>query len=138
MGRDQAGWHVVGEQFSTIGDHIKAHFDQPSAHAVKERKAFEDSLHQLIALVEEGLAAVGETVRDPQIRTDVGKAAESVRAAVTASLQVASKQTRPAAPRAGRRPAKKGEATSARRAATASKRPAARGSAGAKATKGAA
>lgn len=111
-------WEQVGEQFESLGDHLRSHFDEVSTDAAAERAAFERSIRGLLGALEGGFGAARKAVRDPALREDVTKVAESVRAALLATFEDAGEQVRERLNRPARavRPAAK-QAPAARKSA---------------------
>ena len=88
MGHLEESWNEVGDQFKKLGARLKQHYeDQGSGEGVEE---FEESLDESMQRLGEGLqaavAAVGDSVDDPELKADVRDAAGSLFSALGATF----------------------------------------------------
>lgn len=94
MATQVKAWQQVGEQFDTLGTHLRAHFDEVSTQATAERAAFEKALRALLGALEKGFGTAGKAVRDPALREDINELATSIREALLAIFETTGDQVR--------------------------------------------
>lgn len=80
-------WDDVGEQFAELGNRIKEQVDARIAFEQVDNRKIDDALRTLVDAVDGVLTAIGDTMRDPEIRDDVKQAASSFGDAVASSLR---------------------------------------------------
>lgn len=87
-------WRQVGENFESLGTHLRSHFDDVSAEASAERAAMEKSIRGLLAALDNGFDAARDAVHDAQLRDDVTSVGTAVREALLATFESAGTQVR--------------------------------------------
>jgi hypothetical protein len=85
-------WNDVADQFSDLGLKLRLHFDETVQARPDEtvKKALED----LRDAVEQAFTAVGNVVKDPAVKDDVGEVARSLREALSTTFTEASADLR--------------------------------------------
>jgi hypothetical protein len=94
MATPAEAWQQVGEQFDTLGTHLRTHFDEVTTQATAERAAFEKALRALLGALEKGFGTAGKAVRDPALREDINEVATSIREALLAIFETTGDQVR--------------------------------------------
>jgi hypothetical protein len=100
MAQSSKAWDQVGERFVALGTQMRKRADQMSKGATVDRAAFERSVRDMYAALEDGFGLAGKAVRDPKIRRELSNVAQSVREALSATVESAGEQARERLPRA--------------------------------------
>lgn len=75
---DHERWDAVGRQFNDLGRKVRERYEQTAGEAGPDEERVRDALRVLTDALDRAFTAVGEAVRDPVFREDVGKAATSL------------------------------------------------------------
>lgn len=73
--------------------------DEMTKGTALDRAAFEKSVRDMFAAIEDGFGLAGRAIRDPRIRKDLSNVADSVRQALLATVESAGEQVRERLPR---------------------------------------
>ena len=125
-------WDQVNERLVALGTHVRTSADKMSKGTAVDRAAFEKSVRDMFAAIEDGFGLAGRAIRDPKIRKDLSNVADSVRQALFATVESAGEQVRERLPRAPakRSPKPTGRKTAAPKSATRKVAPARKATAG--------
>jgi hypothetical protein len=107
-------WDQVNERLVALGTQVRTSADKMSKGTAVDRAAFEKSVRDMFAAIEDGFGLAGRAIRDPKIRKDLSNVADSVRQALLATVESAGEQVRERLPRA---PAKRSSKSTGRKAA---------------------
>ena len=100
-------WDQVNERLVALGTQVRASADKMTKGTAIDRAAFEKSVRDMFAAIEDGFGLAGKAIRDPKIRGDLSNVADSVRQALLATMESAGEQVRERLPRVpGKRSAK--------------------------------
>jgi hypothetical protein len=91
MSESKAKWDDVGDRFTALGRKLKSHYDanaQPSAPRDEaEQDQVRDALRQISDALDAGFTAIGESLRDTEVRDDFKQAGNAIADALTASIE---------------------------------------------------
>lgn len=93
-------WDQVNERLVALGTQVRTSAEKMTKGTAVDRAAFEKSVRDMFAAIEDGFGLAGKAIRDPKIRKDVASVAESVRQALLATMESAGEQVRERLPRA--------------------------------------
>ncbi|HWS47441.1 MAG TPA: hypothetical protein VN636_16380 [Acidimicrobiia bacterium] len=79
-------WDDVGSRFSEIARHIRQRYDANIAFSEDEAKKVDDALRQLGDSLDASFTAIGDSMRDPEIRVELKQAGIAVADAVAATF----------------------------------------------------
>ena len=108
-------WDQVNERLVALGTQVRTSAEKMTKGTAIDRAAFEKSVRDMFAAIEDGFGLAGKAIRDPKIRKDVSSVAESVRQALLATMESAGEQVRERLPRA---PGKRSPTSTGRKAAS--------------------
>jgi hypothetical protein len=86
MSESKAKWDEVGDRFGALGRKLKDHYDA-NAHAGPEQAKVNDALRQIGDALDAGFTAIGESLRDVQMRDELKQAGNAIGEALNASLE---------------------------------------------------
>jgi Flp pilus assembly pilin Flp len=86
MSESSSAWDQVGEKFTELGQRIKNQFDARSAFGDAEREKVDDALKKLSDALESAFSAIGDTMKDPDIRSQLKDTANTLANAVTTTF----------------------------------------------------
>lgn len=93
-------WEHVNERLVALGTQLRKSADKMTKDAAVDRTAFEKSVREMLAAIEDGFGRAGKTIGDSKIRKDLSSVAESVRQALLVTIGSAGEQVRERLPRA--------------------------------------
>ena len=108
-------WDQVNETLVAFGTQVRTSAEKMTKGTAVDRAAFEKSVRDMFAAIEDGFGLAGKAIRDPKIRKDVSSVADSVRQALLATMESAGEQVRERLPRA---PGQRSPKSSGRKAAS--------------------
>jgi hypothetical protein len=85
MDDSKAAWDAVSDQFTRIGERIKERYDARAAFGDDKAK-LDDALQSIVEALDNTFTAIGETLRDEEIRNDLKGAAMAMGAAFSTTL----------------------------------------------------
>ena len=85
MSESKAKWDEVGDRFTALGRKLKTHYDE-NAQTKPEAEKAQDALHQIGDALDAGFTAIGESLRDTQMRDELKSAGVAITDALSASL----------------------------------------------------
>jgi hypothetical protein len=80
-------WNEVGKSFEALGLKLKMHLEQGVDES--NRESFQTALKNFGTVVEQGVAAMGNAVRDPAVQADLDRVAASIREALASTVDQA-------------------------------------------------
>jgi hypothetical protein len=86
MSESTAAWDQVGERFTELGQRIKSQFDARTAFGDAERAKVDDALKKLTDALDAAFSTIGDTMKDPDIRSQLKETATSLANAVTTTF----------------------------------------------------
>jgi hypothetical protein len=85
MSESKAKWDEVGDRFGALGRKLKDHYDA-NTNAGPEQAKVHDALRQIGDALDAGFTAIGESLRDVQMRDELKQAGNAIGEALNASL----------------------------------------------------
>jgi len=85
MDDSKAAWDAVGDQFVRLGERIKDRYDARAAFG-DDRAKLDDALQSIIETLDNTFTAIGETLRDEDVRNDLKGAAMTMGVAFSTTL----------------------------------------------------
>jgi molybdopterin converting factor small subunit len=82
----KAAWDQVGERFSELGQRLKQQYDARAAFTPEESQQVDDALHKLTDALDSAFTALGDTLRDQDVREQLKGTATSLASAVTTTF----------------------------------------------------
>lgn len=92
----KAKWNETGAALSGLGAKLKTHYEQSSGSEGDSRQEVGEALARLGDAVREAFDAVGAAAKDPEVREDVKRAANSLTEALVSSFEEAGREVREA------------------------------------------
>jgi hypothetical protein len=86
MSESSAAWDQVGEKFTELGQRIKHQYEARAAFGDAERQKVDDAVKKLADAVESAFNSIGDTMKDPDIRSQLKDTANSFANAVTTTF----------------------------------------------------
>ena len=88
MSQLDEAWNDVGEQFKKLGSVFKEHYDEYGVDEAVDvsDEAFEDAMRSLGEGLRAAVGAVGDSIKDPELATDVRDTAGSLFTALGATF----------------------------------------------------
>jgi len=77
-------WDEVGDRFSALGRRLKELYDERDGE--RQRENVDEALRRLGDVIDAGFAAVGESVRDPGVRSELNGAANAIGEAIRTTI----------------------------------------------------
>ena len=62
-------WDEVGERFGQLGRHLKDRYDAQTTFGEADKAKLNDALHQIGESLDAGFTALGDSLRDPAMRS---------------------------------------------------------------------
>ena len=86
MGETKQKWDEVGDRFNDLGKRLKDRYDANAAFGDEEKEKVNDALRQLGDALDAGFTALGDSVRDTEMRAELKKAGVAVGDAIAATF----------------------------------------------------
>src|SRR5438046_1720189 len=96
MGETKQKWDDVGDRFNELGKRLKDRYDANTAFADEDKEKVNDALRQLGDALDAGFTALGDSIRDPDIRTEMKRAGVAVGDAIAATFNEVADEIRKA------------------------------------------
>lgn len=80
-------WEEVGNRFGALAQHVKDRFDARAAFGEAEKAEVEGALRKLGDALESAFDAIGETMRDPDIRDELKGVATTLGEALSTTFR---------------------------------------------------
>jgi len=87
MSDAKAAWDEVGDRFSHLGKQIKDRYEARVAFAEQDKACLDDAVKKLGDALETAFAAIGDTMRDAEIRAQVKDTAAAMGSALTTTFR---------------------------------------------------
>jgi Flp pilus assembly pilin Flp len=87
MSETSAAWEQVGERFTELGQRIKQQFDARAGFGEEEGEKVDDALQKLSNALDAAFTAIGDTLRDDDVKTQLKETASAFGSAVTTTFQ---------------------------------------------------
>jgi hypothetical protein len=94
-------WDEVGERFGELGRHLKERYDSQSAFGDDEKTKVNDALHQIGESLDAGFTALGDSLRDPAMRSDLKDAGAAIADALSSTFKDVADELKKAVKRDG-------------------------------------
>jgi len=94
-------WDDVGERFGLLGRHIKERYDAQASFGEAETAKVNDALHQISESLDAGFKALGDSVRDPAMRSDLKEAGAAIADALSSTFKDVADELKKAVKRDG-------------------------------------
>jgi hypothetical protein len=92
MDDSKAAWDQVGEQFTELGKRLKHQYDARTAFDDTDRAKVDDALQKLTNAVDSAFTAIGDTMRDEDVKSQLKDTASSFANAVTTTFHELSEE----------------------------------------------
>jgi hypothetical protein len=86
MDDSKAAWDQVGERFTELGQRLKQQYDARAAFDDADRAKVDDALQKLTSALDSAFTAIGDTMRDEDVRSQLKETASSFANAVTTTF----------------------------------------------------
>jgi hypothetical protein len=86
MAEAKQRWDEVGDRFSDLGKRFKERYDANAAFGTDQQEKMNDALRQMADALDAGFTAIGDSLRDPEIRDDLKQAGSSIGDALTVTF----------------------------------------------------
>jgi len=91
MSESKEKWDDVGDRFNALGRKLKTHYDANAGAGPEQENAHQaeinGALRQIGDALEAGFTAIGESLRDTEMRDELKSAGVAIGDALTASLE---------------------------------------------------
>jgi len=89
MADSRRAWDQVGQDFTSLGHHVKRHYEREAGAerpAPEDQRKVEAALRQLTDSLDRVFTALGDAIRDPEFGEQVKKAASSLNEALSSTF----------------------------------------------------
>src|SRR5689334_17690065 len=87
-GKDpKTAWEEVGGRFSDIAGRVKEQFDARTAFGASDSEKVDEAVRTLVRALDNAFTAIGDTLRDPETRDEVKRAASSAADAIAVTFR---------------------------------------------------
>jgi hypothetical protein len=86
MDDSKAAWDQVGERFTELGRRLKQQYDARAAFGDDERAKVDDALQRLTTALDNAFTALGDTMRDDDVKAQLKDTANSFANAITTTF----------------------------------------------------
>jgi hypothetical protein len=80
-------WDEVANRFTELGAHVKDRIDANIAFADEDRAKVDDALKQQVQALDTTFTAIGDSMRDPEVRSQLKETATAMGAALTTTFR---------------------------------------------------
>ena len=87
MSDAKTAWDEVGDRFADLGKHIKDRYEARVAFAEEDKAKLDDAMKKLGDALETAFGALGDTMRDPDIRVQLKDTAGAMGTALTTTFR---------------------------------------------------
>jgi hypothetical protein len=86
MSEAKAAWDDVGNRFNDLARHLKDRYDANAAFGAADREKVNDALRQLGDALDAGFTAVGDSLRDQEMRDEMKEAGAAIGRALSSTF----------------------------------------------------
>ena len=87
MNESKAAWDQVGDRFTELGQQIKDRYEANVAFGQEDREQVDDAVKKLVESLDHTFTAIGDSIRDPDVREHLKGTAQAMGNALTTTFR---------------------------------------------------